>query len=135
MKHSEKFKERIQKYLDGLAVIDTLFAESLKNPKKNLDVCCTYIVNQAQKSGRAGFADEEVYDMAVHYYDEAEIEVGKPVNYKVIVNEKIELTEEQIKAAKDQAFQKVVEEEKNKIQRKPVSKKPAPATVGQTSLF
>ena len=39
-----------------------------------------------QKSGCNGFTDGEIYGQAVHYYDENEIEVGKPMNCQVVVN-------------------------------------------------
>lgn len=46
-------------------------------------------------SGCSGFSDDEIYSMAVHYYDEDNIEVGKPNSCKVVVNHTIELTEEE----------------------------------------
>ncbi|MBP9481471.1 MAG: hypothetical protein KBF15_08460, partial [Parabacteroides sp.] len=37
-------------------------------PEKNIDDCVTYILNEVKKSGCNGFADDEIYSMAVHYY-------------------------------------------------------------------
>lgn len=86
MKASPHFKTAIQNHLNGLAANDELFAETLKKPNKNIDDCITYIFNQVKASGCNGFADEEIFGMAVHYYDEDDIKVGKPVNGTVVVN-------------------------------------------------
>lgn len=86
MKASPHFKTAIQNHLNGLAANDELFAETLKKPKKNIDDCITYIFNQVKASGCNGFADEEIFGMAVHYYDEDDIKVGKPISGTVVVN-------------------------------------------------
>ncbi len=70
---------------------DASFTHS--DPKKNIDDCCTFIINQVRQSGCNGFADEEIYSMALHYYDEEDIDIGKPVSCKVVVNHTVELTE------------------------------------------
>lgn len=77
MKGTEQFKIVIQNHLNNLASSDQLFAETLKKTNKNIDDCITYIFNQVKASGCNGFADEEVFGMAVHYYDEDDIKVGK----------------------------------------------------------
>lgn len=86
MKASDGFKVAIQAHLDILAMKDALFAQTLKKPNKNIDDCVTYILNEVHKSGQQGFADEEIYKMAVHYYDEDDIKIGKKLNAKVVVN-------------------------------------------------
>ena len=88
-KGTEAFKVTIQTYLDKRGEQDSLFAETLKKEKKNIDDCITYILNQVQSSGCQGFDDQEIYNMAVHYYDEDDINVGNPVNSNVIVNHSI----------------------------------------------
>ena len=90
MKATDPFKRTIQAYLEQYSTTDELFAETLKNPLKNIDDCITYILNQVQQSGKMGFADEEIYGMAVHYYDEDDIQVGKKVSAKVVVNHSID---------------------------------------------
>ena len=47
-----------------------------------------------------GFEDDEIFGMATHYYDEEEIEVGKPINCQVVVNHTVELTEEEKEQAR-----------------------------------
>ena len=74
---------------------DELFAAKYDNPDKNIDDCVTYILNWVQKSGCNGFCDDEIYGQAIHYYEEKDIEVGKPLNCQVSVNHHIELTEEE----------------------------------------
>ncbi len=97
---TEHFKQTIKSYLDGRAQADELFAARYTNPKKNIDDCCTYIMNQVQRSGCNGFTDDEVYSMAVHYYDEDDIDVGKPINCQVVVNHTVELTAEEKEQAR-----------------------------------
>lgn len=124
MKVSAPFKNAIQSYLEQRAEYDELFARSYRNPLKNIEDCMTYILNEVQKSGFSGLDDDEVFSMAVHYYDEADIEIGKPIECKVVVNHHVELTEEEkaqarkdaIKRAENEAYQKMA-------QRKPTSAK------------
>ncbi|MFR5441906.1 PcfK-like family protein [Alistipes sp.] len=87
---TDYFKLTIQNYLDARAREDELFAPRYANPKKNIDDCCTFIINQVRQSGCNGFADEEIYSMALHYYDEEDIDIGKPVSCKVVVNHTVE---------------------------------------------
>lgn len=87
----DNFKLAIKAYLDNRASTDELFKVTYAKENKNIDDCCTYIVNEVRKSTRQGYADDEVFGMAVHYYDEDNIEVGKPVNnVRVVTNTKIE---------------------------------------------
>lgn len=86
MKVSAPFKNAIQSYLEQRAEYDELFARSYRNPLKNIEDCITYILNYVQKSGCNGFDDDEIFGQAVHYYDEADIEIGKPIDCKVVVN-------------------------------------------------
>ena len=126
MKATEHFKSVIKAYLDLRAGYDELFAVSYANPNKSLDDCVTYILNEVQKSGCAGFADEEVYSMAVHYYDEDSIEVGKPIECKVVINHTVELTEEEKAKARQDAIQRVQNEAYAKMKQ---SSKPSPKKI------
>ena len=85
---------------------DPLFAPNLQKPNKNIEECITYILNEVQKSGCNGFDDDEIYSMAVHYYDEDNIEIGKPINCRVAVNHVVELTEEEKAEARQEAIQR-----------------------------
>lgn len=96
-KGTERFKKVIKAYLDKRAAEDSLFAEKYANPKKNIDECADYIIGEVQKSGKNGFPDEEIFGMAVHYYDEENLKVDKNATPKcsVVVNHAVELTEEE----------------------------------------
>ena len=92
MKGTDHFKRTIQMYLEQRAAEDELFAKNYRNPAKNIDDCITYILNYVQRSGCNGFSDGEIYGQAVHYYDENEIEVGKPIQCQIAVNHVVEPT-------------------------------------------
>ena len=72
-----------------------------------------------------------------HYYEEDEIEVGNPINCKMVVNHTIELTEEEKEQARQDAIERLRQEEMAKL-RKPIQPKKAtekkPQDV-QPSLF
>ena len=88
------------------------------HPAKNIDDCVTYILNYVQKSGCNGFTDGEIYGQAVHYYDENEIEVGKPIQCQVAVNHVVELTAEEKAEARQNAIRQYQDEELRKLQKK-----------------
>ena len=134
-KATDYFKQTIQSYLQSRAQEDELFAPRYANPKKNIDDCITFILNYVKQSGCNGFADDEIYSLAMHYYDEDDIDIGKPLtNCKVVVNHTIVLTEEEKAEARRQAMQKATDEAYRKItQGKNKTKKAETAT--QSSLF
>lgn len=104
MKGTEHFKRTIKEYLDGKARTDELFAVSYAKENKNLDDCITFILNQVKASGCCGMTDDEVWSLAIHYYDEDNIDVGKPISCGVVVNHKVELTEEEKAQARKDAL-------------------------------
>ena len=134
-KATDYFKQTIQRYLQRRAQEDELFAPRYANPKKNIDDCITFILNYVKQSGCNGFADDEIYSLAMHYYDEDDIDICKPINKcKVVVNHTIVLTEEEKAKARRQAMQKATDEAYRKItQGKNKTKKAETAT--QSSLF
>lgn len=110
-KGTRAFNDTIREYLEGMAENDALFAVKFANPTKSMEDCVTYIINQVQKSGCNGFADDEIFGMAVHYWEENEIEVGKPLtNCQVVVNHTVELTEEEKEQARQHAINKLRDE-------------------------
>ena len=126
MKATKAFEDTIKAYLDKRASEDSQFAESYAKEGKSVEECCNYILNQVQKSGCNGFADDEIYGMAVHYYDEDNLGEIKPIQGQVVVNHRIELTEEEIAEAKREAKERIVSEEiarMRKPQPKPTVKK------------
>jgi hypothetical protein len=132
MKTTPKFKEVIKHHLDILASHEPAFGLKYANEQKSVEDCCTYILNTVKKSGINGYADEEIYAMAIHYYDEEDINVGSPVNANVVINQKIELTDEEKADARKKAIDSLVQEEKNKLIKKSTTSKPVNV---QSSLF
>lgn len=136
MKATDHFKRTIQAYLEQRAAEDELFAVTYKKPNKSLDNCITFILNEVQKSGCNGLTDGEVYSMAVHYYDEDNIEVGKPIDARVIVNHVVELTSEEKEEARKQAIQQAQNEAYTRMtQRKPTTTKKENSNNGQMTLL
>ena len=115
MKGTDHFKRTIQMYLEQRAAEDELFTKNYRNPAKNIDDCITYILNYVQRSGCNGFSDGEIYGQAVHYYDENEIEVGKPIQCQIAVNHVVELTAEEKAEARQRAIRQYQDEELRKI--------------------
>ena len=127
------FNDTIKAYLEKRADNDALFAIRFANPSKSVEDCVAYIINQVQKSGCNGFADDEIFGMAVHYWEENEIEVGKLVNCQVVVNHTVELTDEEKEQARQDAIKKLRDEEMAKMRRPKTTEKKAQDV--QPSLF
>lgn len=90
MKASTQFEKTIYAYLESVASNDALFAETFKKPNKNIQECANYIMGKVKSSGVNAYADEEIFGMAIHYYDEDSIKDVKPVSGKVIVSKSTE---------------------------------------------
>lgn len=143
-------KETIQKYLDERAKTDELFAKSYANPDKSIDKCFSYILGEARKVAKndaACMTDDEVFSLAVHYYDEKDIEVAPVVDESKVkalhASAEIELTDEEKAMAREQAIrayqEQCIAEEKAKAaaraEAKKKAKKEAKEAYRQTSLF
>ena len=105
-------------FLNQRAMTDHLFAPNLQKPHKNIEECIPYILSEVQRSGYNGFADEEIYSMAVHYYDEDDIEVDKVAGCNVVVNHVVELSEEEKKQARQEVIKQYQHEELVKLQKR-----------------
>lgn len=135
-KGTEQFKATIREYLEYRASTDELFAPRYADPKKNMDECITYILNEVQRSGCNGFNDDEIYSMAIHYYDEENIEVGNPINCRVVVNHTVELTEEEKREARQNALRQYGQEELKRLQNRHRPRSAAQTTANvQPTLF
>jgi len=134
MKATNHFQNTIKAYLDKRAEIDLLFSFRYSLPEKKLEDCVTYILNQVQKSGCNGFHDDEIFGMAVHFYDEDSIEIGKPINAQVAVNHVVVLTAEEKEKARQDAMQKAQDEAYRKMTQ-PTKKAKRVALNPQPSLF
>lgn len=137
MKATEHFKQTIKAYLDERAKNDELFAVSYAKENKNMYNCVTFILNQVKRSKCMGLTDEEVYSLAVHFFDEDDIEIGNPIACNVIVNHTVELTEEEMAQARQEAFKEYQAEQLRKMQKrtnKPKTPKAQPE-ITTPSLF
>lgn len=115
---TDKFKEAIKTYLDKMAETSD-FALAYSNPDKSIDECVDYIITRVKESGCNGFSDEEIYGMAVHYYDEEDVgKITPGAGARVIVNHQVELTEEEVAEAKRKALDRITDEEVAKIKQK-----------------
>lgn len=137
MKATEHFKQTIKAYLDERAKNDELFAVSYAKENKNMDDCVTFILNQVKRSKCMGLTDEEVYSLAVHFFDEDDIEIGNPIACNVIVNHTVKLTEEEKAQARQDALKEYQAEQLRKMQKrtnKPKTPKAQPE-ITTPSLF
>lgn len=136
MKSTDHFKDTIKACLDKRSNEDTQFALAYAKENKNIDDCITYILNSVQQSGCNGFADDEIFGMAVHYYDEDNIDIGKPISSKVIVNHPVEITQDEKDEAKKQAIESYKNEVLSEMRAKTIKpkKKAEPENIEQ-SLF
>ena len=138
MKGTDHFKNIIKAYLDKRAQEDELFRAKYETTSRTIDDVVTYILNQVKTSGCCGFSDEEIYSMAVHVIDEPSIDVGKPINCNVVVNQHIELTEQEKEEQKALALKRYQDEELRKLQNrntKPKAVKPQETKHPELSLF
>lgn len=143
---SNQIKEVIQQYLDDRAKSDEQFAISYAKKNKNIDECFAYIMGEALKSSSAVIPgakgcmieNDEVFGLAVHYYDEDDIKVNKlPANVRTSVSApKVELTEEDKKKAKEEAIKRLADEQHTLLsKKKTVKKKVTDDDVKQMTLF
>ena len=125
-KSTDNFKRVIKTFLENKAKEDEFFKKKFENKDKNINDCSKYILNIVQKGEFAGYEDQEIYSMAIHYYTE-DIDMSKMQdlsNAKVIVNHQIELSEEEILEEKEKAKKKVFEDTYNKTKGIGKAKKP-----------
>jgi len=116
-----------------------MFAVRLANPSKTMAQCCAYVIGEVKKSGCCGFTDDEIFGWAMHFWDEPEIEVSDNIpNCQVVVNHVVELTEEEKEQARQDAIDKLRDEEMAKMRRPKTTEKKATENnpqVAQPSLF
>lgn len=133
MEATDNFKKAIEAHLKQASSKDLKLAGKMANPKKSIDNCINYIFKTVKESGKHGFTDDEVYGMAMHYYDEDNITDIKASRGKVVVNHTVDLSEAEREQARQMALEKAIEEEKARMKKKTTSKKVE--DVSQASLF
>ena len=139
---NDVFKEVIENYLKEESIKDPLFEKMFNREDKSIDECVKYIYSQvfniSSETERKGFADSEIYSMAKHYYIEDSIDINdKAIPSKIIVNQDVKLTEEEIAEAKSKALEREIDAQRalltNKAKKKPEIKQDK--VVEQASLF
>lgn len=134
MNGTKAFQDTIAQYLMKRAENDPLVAVKLANPSKTMEQCCAYIIGEVKKSGCCGFTDDEIFGMAMHYWEEPEIEVGNAsANCKVVVNHVVELTEEDKEQARQEAIAKLRDKEMARMKKAKTTEKKVKEV--QPSLF
>ena len=132
----DHFKKTIEDFLVKKSQEDTLFTDKFNNPEKNIDDCIIYILNTVKKTERQGFNDDEIFSMAIHYYDEESIDIGEEIKAQVIINKEVEITDDDRKQIKKNAMDRLYEEEYQKLKKKPKKiVKEDKKEVIQSSLF
>lgn len=132
------FKQIIKAYLDERAKADELFAKAYAKENKSLDECCSYIMGEAKKRGTAvAMKDDEVFGLAVHYYDEDNLKVSKlPANTRVTTGtSSVKLTKEDKEKARKAALKRLEEEQYALLRKKTRKKKVNDEDVQQMTLF
>jgi len=131
---TDPFKETISAHLQEVAQNDKLFAETLKKPNKSLDGCINYIYSEVKKTKRCGWKDDEIFNIAIHYYDEDDIK-----EVATISRPQVTQTPEPPKAnPKMEVYQKTINESLKKPESKAkakTAKKEAPKQFVQMSFF
>jgi hypothetical protein len=130
MKGTENFKKTIENFITSASEKNDLLKLALAKEEKTIDGCINFILNEVHKSGINGWADEDVYELAVFYYIQDNIEESKPLEMDIVVNHRVELTaeekEEQKEKAKNEIFNQTLADLKKK---KPTIGKQDPTTL------
>lgn len=112
-KVTKYFIQRIDEWMQKEMESDQQFkarVEAVKD-KKTVEGACNYVLKCAKDSGQCGFDDAEVYGMVRHFFDEDDVkDPGDQKPSKIIVSGKVDLTQEQIEAAKEAARQQYYNE-------------------------
>lgn len=124
--------------------------ENLEKENKSLSECGNFIMTEARKKGSSVcMTNEEVFGLAVHYYDEDDLKIDKNISNQARV-EKSEDTEKEVrkpvqeekpveKLDIDEIVEKKVQERLQAIERKKkekrTRKKVKKSNVEQVSLF
>lgn len=111
------FQERIKEHLDEVAKKDKQFAKSYAKKNKSLAECEKYIIQevrrQANGKNAVGCDDDEIYNLAIHYFDEDDIKVGGSTPKVEVVH-----TDENIKDFKKRTEKKRAAKKSEKVENK-----------------
>lgn len=78
-------QELVEEYLKRFAAEEPAFQEKLDNPNKSIQRCMEFIhreileeYKEQRGAGFVGVWHNKVFDIAVHYYDEQDLDIDKP---------------------------------------------------------
>ena len=132
--------KRIGNYLMKRAKTDPSVANNLKKEKKSLNECWDYVLSEVAKtmyrSGNFGCAagdDEELFGLAVHYYDEDDIKFEPFKGAKVVDMSKQQQDKKVESKEQKSEEEQPLKEAKNRV--KTVKKHKSDPIDGQLSLF
>lgn len=135
---TERFGAVIKAYLDKRAGEDELFKAKYEAVNRPIEDIVAYIISEIQKSGVCGWTDDEVYSLAIHAAEEAELKIPNITQCQVVVNHHVELTEEEKAEQRALALKRFQEEELAKVRArnaKPKAVKPQTQSTPIPSLF
>lgn len=115
----KEFEKAIKAYLDARAEKDEVFAKKYQEGGKTIGGCCSYIISEVKKRSKGkdtALDNDEVYGLAVHYFDEDSIKEEKGmVKCHVVVSR--QLTEEEKAKARKEAERRFEKEKKEAEKR------------------
>jgi hypothetical protein len=117
-KVENQFKEVISDFLRLHSLENESFKNHLKKESKNIDDCIKYIYGAVKESGRNGFTDKEIYNLAIHYYVEDDVKVGSATPSHMIINQEIKFSKAEKEQIKAEARERLIKEEMDKITKK-----------------
>ncbi len=123
MNGTSRFQEVIAAYLDQRAAEDEHFAarrDCVARPIGDIIAC---ILNDVQASGVTAMTDEEVFGLAVHYAEEAEVEVKEAPRCNIVMS-RAQLTDDDRAEARRLAMAELQRQEMERLRRPATPKKP-----------
>ncbi len=124
---------------------------SLEKENKSLEECGKYILQEVRKKGSfVAMSDKEVFGLAVHYYDEDNLKIGKTINHVHVKKSEDTVESEHVQEEKpiekvdiEEIVEKRVQErlaeikkiEKSKKEKRKAERKAKKQKVDQVSLF
>lgn len=113
------FQEKIKEHLDDVAKKDKQFAKSYAKENKSLAECEKYIYQEVRRQAKGknavGCADEDIYNLAIHYYDEDDIKVDGATPKVEVVHTTEKMDDFKKRTASKRASKKTKEVKKEDI--------------------
>lgn len=138
-KTMRNFEIAIKAMLDKQAAEDELFAVHYAKENKNVPECCRYIISTVREMGASALTDEEVLGIAIHYYDEDDLEVKEAPSCRVVIPSTPEIEEARKVAltieAEERYIREMMAEMKKTGMKKPKGAKPQVPSPAMQELF